>query len=132
MREGEAEHEGAGWTAEQLCRLTTIGRRSGRSHTIEIWFAEHGGRLYLLSGGQLRSDWIKNLVANPAVQLRVGDHALAGHARLVTDPAEDALARRLLDAKYHGWHEGQSLTDWAQTATPVRIDEVGRAGGPGN
>jgi len=125
MSEGEAGSEGAGWAAEQLCQLTTIGRRSGRPHTIENWFAEHGGRLYLLSGGQLRSDWVKNLIANPAVQLRAGDRTLSGHAQLVTDPAEDALARRLLDAKYHGWHEGQPLTDWALTATPVRIDPAG-------
>lgn len=125
MTQGDTERVDGGWAAEPLCELTTTGRRSGRPHTIEIWFAAHDGRLYLLSGGQLRSDWIKNLVANPAVELRARDRVIHGEARLVDDPAEDALARRLLDAKYHGWHEGQPLTDWAQTATPVRVDPVG-------
>ena len=33
------------------CYVTTTGRRSGNPHTIEIWFALHEGRVYLLSGG---------------------------------------------------------------------------------
>lgn len=122
MREDEGGNDGAVWANERLCDLTTIGRRSGRRHTIEIWFAEHDGRLYLLSGGQLRADWIKNIVANSAVQVRAGDRTLSGQARLVTDAAEDALARRLLAAKYQGWSDGQPLSEWATTATPVRID----------
>ncbi|HET7036025.1 MAG TPA: nitroreductase family deazaflavin-dependent oxidoreductase [Thermomicrobiaceae bacterium] len=113
------------WTGERLGYLTTTGRRSGRPHTIEIWFAEHDGRLYILSGNQRRSDWIKNVVANPAVQLRAGQTTLSGSARLVSDPAEDALARRLLAAKYQGWSEGQPLSTWARTATPMRIDVAG-------
>ena len=36
--------------------------------------------------------------------------------------SDDLLARRLLDAKYHGWSEGRALTGWAQTALPVAID----------
>lgn len=41
---------------DDFCYLTTTGRRSGRSHTIEIWFALSGHTLYLLSGGRDRSD----------------------------------------------------------------------------
>src|ERR1051325_2737939 len=33
------------------CYLTTTGRTSGNPHTIEIWFALHGDRVYLLAGG---------------------------------------------------------------------------------
>lgn len=113
------------WIDERLCYLTTTGRRSGRPHTIEIWFAEHEGRLYILSGNQHRSDWVQNVVASPAVQLRAGRTTLAGNARLIDDAAEDALARRLLAAKYQGWSEGQPLSEWARTATPVRIDLAG-------
>src|SRR5438128_3103033 len=46
---------------EPFCYLTTIGRGSGRPHTIEIWFALHGATVYLLSGGGEGSDWVKNL-----------------------------------------------------------------------
>ncbi len=36
--------------------------------------------------------------------------------------AEDALARRLLAAKYQGWSEGRSLSAWARESLPVAID----------
>ncbi len=118
--------------------LTTVGRRSGRPHTIEIWAAAYAGRLYLLSGRGARADWVRNLVTNPAVQVRIGDQTHAGVARVVRDPDEDALARRLLAAKYQGWREVQPLSSWARTALPVAIEfppgaargaEGGSAGG---
>jgi len=37
--------------SEDFCYLTTVGRRTGTRHTIEIWFARENGTLYLLSGG---------------------------------------------------------------------------------
>ncbi len=51
---------------EPFCYLTTTGRGSGRPHTIELWFALHDARVYLLSGGGERSDWVKNLQREPA------------------------------------------------------------------
>jgi hypothetical protein len=42
----------ARWTSELYVHLTTVGRRTGRPHRIEIWFAEHDERLYMLSGGR--------------------------------------------------------------------------------
>jgi len=102
--------------------LTTTGRRTGRPHTIEIWAAAHAGRLYLLAGRGERADWVRNLVENPTVRVRVGAETRAGVARVVRDPEEDALARRLLAAKYQGWREGQPLSTWARTALPVAIE----------
>ena len=32
------------------CYLTTIGRRTGKAHEIEIWFGVLDGTLYLISG----------------------------------------------------------------------------------
>ncbi len=53
---------------EPFCYLTTTGRGSGRPHTIELWFALHDARVYLLSGGGERSDWVKNLQREPAAR----------------------------------------------------------------
>ena len=36
---------------EDVCYLTTIGRKSGRQHEIQIWFGLRDGTLYFLSGG---------------------------------------------------------------------------------
>jgi len=85
---------------EDFCYLTTTGRVSGRSHTIEIWFALNGQTLYMLSGGRDKSDWVKNALHTPVVQLKISNTMLSGHARLVNDNEEDALARKLVFEKY--------------------------------
>jgi deazaflavin-dependent oxidoreductase (nitroreductase family) len=105
-----------------FCYVTTTGRRSGRPHTIEIWFEERDRTLYLLSGGGDRSDWVRNIRAEPKVSVRVGDQVRPGMARLVDDLDEDAAARRLLASKYQGWREGRPLSQWASTALVAAID----------
>jgi deazaflavin-dependent oxidoreductase (nitroreductase family) len=102
--------------------LTTSGRRSGRPHTVEIWFALADGAIYLLSGGGERSDWVRNLRADPRVSIRVGDEDRTASARLVEASDEDQRVRRMLASKYQGWRDGQSLSGWARTALPVALD----------
>lgn len=97
-------------------------RRSGKPHTIEIWFARENGTLYLLSGGGESPDWVRNLRKAPAVRVRVGSRTAAAQAREVIAPEEDALARRLLDEKYMGWKAGKRLSSWAWNALPVAIE----------
>jgi deazaflavin-dependent oxidoreductase (nitroreductase family) len=73
---------------EAFCYLTTTGRVSGRPHRIEIWFFEHAGALYLLSGGGDSSDWVANLRRHAVATLRVGDREGPVAARVVDDPEE--------------------------------------------
>lgn len=106
---------------EDYCYLTTTGRVSGRPHEIEIWFGLQNSTLYLLSGGG-KSDWVKNLLKNPSVTVRIGKRTFAGTARLVQEKEEDAAARYLLAEKYQEWEDGKTLSEWARTALPVAID----------
>jgi len=107
---------------EDFCYLTTIGRVSGRPHTIEIWFALDGYVLYMLSGSH-SSDWVKNLLRSPEVTVRLGDTTFATRARVVEHAGEDALARRLVLAKYQP-RDSDDLADWGRTALPVAVDLV--------
>ncbi|HEV3464037.1 MAG TPA: nitroreductase family deazaflavin-dependent oxidoreductase [Actinomycetota bacterium] len=114
-----------------FCYLTTVGRVSGRPHTIEIWYALQGRTLYLLSGGGDRSDWVRNLSRRPAVTVRIGrrDAAeLAGRARIVqAGSEEDELARRLVAGKYQASYGGD-LSGWRRSALPVAVDLEDPAG----
>ena len=103
------------------CYVTTTGRISGRPHTIEIWFAAHEGRVYLLSGGGDASDWVRNIRANPTVGLRIGDHDYIARAYVVQEPDEDELARALLVGKY-GPRTSDDLEEWRRTALPIAIE----------
>jgi deazaflavin-dependent oxidoreductase (nitroreductase family) len=110
---------------QPFCYLTTTGRVSGRPHTIEIWFARRGRTLYLLSGGGERSDWVRNLVSDPAVTVRLGRRdaaGLPGHARVVEPGSdEDELARRLVTGKYQPTYGGD-LSGWRRSSLPVAVD----------
>ena len=110
-----------GLGAEQYCYLTTTGRRSGEPREIEIWFGLEGSILYMLSGGRDRSNWVRNLLADPAVSVRIGDRRFEGSARVVEDPGEDALARRLVLDKYSQGYSGD-LGDYGRNALPVAVD----------
>ena len=105
--------------------LTTTGRRTGTEHKVEIWFAVQDGRVYMLSGGGDRADWVRNLKKAPRVRLRIGTQTANATARVLrAGTKEDELARQLLDGKYQGWREGKRLSGWARNALPVAI-EVG-------
>jgi len=110
-----------------FCYVRTRGRRTGRPHEIEIWFAADGDTLYLLSGGGARSDWVRNLRTEPAVAVRLGDTTRTGRARVVeAGTEEDARARRLVFDKYQPRYGGD-LGDWRGRALPVAIDLEGQS-----
>ena len=109
--------------SEQYCYLTTTGRKSGRAHTIEVWFAHSPATstLYLLSGSGNRADWVKNISANHDVQVKIGGRVYSGIGRTVTDPQEEALARRLVVKKYYK-RDTVETTGWEAESLPMAID----------
>jgi deazaflavin-dependent oxidoreductase (nitroreductase family) len=109
------------WAGKPFAYLTTIGRRTGRPHRIEIWFAVENGRVYLLSGGRERADWVRNLQANPRVTVELGGETRGGTARvLAVSTPEDQRARELLVGKYRSG--SGNLDDWGRTSLPVVIE----------
>jgi len=111
-------------TADDFCYLTTTGRVTGRPHTIEIWFAVDGNTLFMLAGGGERPDWVKNATQTPEVDVRIRDIHFSGQARRVTEPDEDALARRIVVAKYQP-RSGDELNSWGRTSLPIAVDISG-------
>lgn len=107
---------------EEYCYLTTVGRKSGKPHEIEIWFGVYDSLIYLLSGGGDDSDWVKNLLVNPTVTVRVAKQTFTGVAVVVSDEKEAMMARHMLARKYQGWREGQVLSDWGKTALVIGIE----------
>ena len=108
----------------EYCYLTTTGRRSGRPHRIEIWFAAAaGGRdaIYLLAGGRERTDWVGNLRVHPAVRVEILDRSFAGTARVIEGMPDESAARRLVYEKYR---TRDQLEEWRDAALPVAIDLV--------
>jgi deazaflavin-dependent oxidoreductase (nitroreductase family) len=88
--------------------LTTTGRLSGRPRRIEIWFTRREGRYYLVAEHGRRAQWVQNLLADPAVRVRVGARSFRARARVVDRRTERDLVgavRRRSEAKY-SWGDG--------------------------
>ena len=108
---------------DEYCYLTTTGRRTGRPHRIEIWYAAHGSTLYLLSGGGMSSDWVRNLCAEPDVVVELNGDARRGRGRVLEPGHEADTARALVFAKYAPRYDGD-LTAWRESALPIAVDLV--------
>jgi deazaflavin-dependent oxidoreductase (nitroreductase family) len=94
--------------APQYLYLTTTGRVTGQPREIEIWFVEAEGRFYILAEHFHEAQWVKNIVRNPRVRVRLGDRNFEATARPLdkkTDAKLWRLAQRLEREKY-GWGDG--------------------------
>lgn len=111
--------------ARDFCYLTTTGRVTGSPHRIEIWFVLVDEIVFLMAGDRDRSDWVRNLMITPDVELELGGRKRVTRARVVEDgSSEDALARRTMLEKY-GDRDGGDLSTWGRTALVVAVDWPG-------
>lgn len=110
------------YARENFCYLTTKGRRTGREHTIEIWFVLVGSTLYMLSGGRDKADWVRNIQRDAAVAVRIKETRLRGIGRVVSEGSEeDAQARQLVFSKYTV-RSNEDLRDWSRRSLAVAVD----------
>lgn len=106
---------------EPYAYLTTTGRRTGRPHEIEIWFAVDATTVYLLAERRDDADWVRNLQRHPEVSVRIARRTVTGVGRVVaTSSAEDARARTLVWTKYAT--SDDDLTHWRDHALTVAVD----------
>ena len=110
--------------SRSLCDLETIGRVTGRPHVVEMWFApdQVRDRVYMMAGGRDGTDWVRNVRHDGRVRIRLGRTWLSGNATVIEGTTDEPVARRLLAAKYQGWTEGRTLSEWARRALPVAVD----------
>lgn len=80
--------------------LVTIGRKSGQPRTVTIWFLVEGGRAFVQAGRDGKTDWFRNLKANPEVRLEFDDARFTGRAEVVADPAISARVIEGFRQKY--------------------------------
>lgn len=77
--------------------LTTTGRKSGLPRVTPLQYEEVDEAVYVASALGTRADWVRNIMANPCVKVRIGTRRFQGMAETVTDPGRiaDFLELRL-------------------------------------
>jgi len=65
--------------------LTTRGRKTGSLHTVAVQYEKMDGKYYIGAAGGLKSDWLRNLQADPIVELEVGSKKFSARAETLLD-----------------------------------------------
>lgn len=68
--------------------LTTTGRLSGKKRITPLQYEEINGRVYLGSALGKKSDWVKNILRNPSVDVQVKSKNYSGKAIVIDDPEQ--------------------------------------------
>jgi deazaflavin-dependent oxidoreductase (nitroreductase family) len=77
--------------------LTTTGRKSGQPRVTPLQYEEANGVIMVGSARGAKSDWFRNIVAEPHVVVQVKSRRFSGLAEPITDPKRiaDFLELRL-------------------------------------
>ena len=107
---------------EKYIHLTTNGRKSGKSHTVELWFAVDSHKVYLSHEGE-ETDWMKNIEKNKDVRFQIAGREFIGKAHLLKDQTEEAWkAKVALYEKYYGKADREVIEDWFSLSKLVAVE----------
>lgn len=107
-------------TDDKYIYLTTIGRKSGNLHTVELWFAIAGKEVYLSHEGTY-TDWMKNILEDNRVEFKIGKIQFKGNARITESEEALELGKRALYLKYYGKADKETINDWFSESTIIEI-----------
>jgi deazaflavin-dependent oxidoreductase (nitroreductase family) len=101
--------------------LTTTGRKSGKPRVVPLQYEELDGRYYLGSSRGTAADWIRNIQADPKVEVRVKALRFTGTAEVITDSLRiaDFLELRL---RRHPQMVGAMIKGEGMSGQPSRKD----------
>lgn len=70
--------------------LTTTGRKSGRKRVTPLQYERIGNDYYVGAARGMKADWVRNIRANPIVEVHVGARRFSANAEIVNDPCRFA------------------------------------------
>jgi len=76
-----------------VAEITTIGRRTGLPRTVELRLVYLDGKFYASSARVQNKHWCRNMLKNPAVEVKAAGETFSCQAQQVTD---EKLRRRVL------------------------------------
>src|SRR5258708_16782082 len=80
--------------------ITVSGRKCGRTISIPVWFVLDGDKLYLLPVSGSDTQWYKNVLKNPSIQIEAGGAKAELKVAPVKDPKQVSSIVEKFRAKY--------------------------------
>jgi len=68
--------------------ITVTGRKSGRAISIPVWFVSEDNKLYLLPVSGSDTQWYKNVLKKPSIQIEAGGAKAERKVAPITDPKQ--------------------------------------------
>jgi deazaflavin-dependent oxidoreductase (nitroreductase family) len=115
----------SGVADEKYIHLTTMGRKTGNPHTVELWFAVAGEKIYLSHEGAY-TDWMKNILEDDRVEFKIGKTQFEGTARIAEGGEVFELGKHALYLKYYGKADEDTINDWFSESTIIEISMISR------
>ena len=80
--------------------LSVVGRKSGKTISIPVWFVLEGDKLYLLPVQGSDTQWFKNVLKNPRMRIAARDEQAEFRAKPLTHPKAVAAVVEKFREKY--------------------------------
>ena len=103
-----------------LVDITTIGKKSGTPHRIEIAFHNFDDVLYI-TGLPGKRDWYANLLAHPQFTFHLKQSAQADMPATATPITDEATRRRILSQVVAKWNRRDELDAFVQSSPLVQV-----------
>jgi deazaflavin-dependent oxidoreductase (nitroreductase family) len=100
--------------------ITTVGRKTGKPHTVEIAFHNFDGVLYI-SGMPGRRDWYANLMATPQFTFHLKQSTQADIPAKAIPITDEAARRRVLSKVAAKWGKQDQLEAFMQSSPLVEV-----------
>ena len=108
---------------EKFAYLTTVGRKTGNPHTVELWFAFADGKIFLSHEGSY-TDWMKNIKKTRRVRARIGRLNLEADASILVGSKLEELGKTSLYEKYYGPAPKSTIDDWFELSTVIELTPI--------
>jgi deazaflavin-dependent oxidoreductase (nitroreductase family) len=103
-----------------LIDMTTIGKKTGKPHKIEIVFHNFDGVLYI-TGSPGRRDWYANLLEHPQFTFHLKQSTQADIPATATPITDEAERRQVLSKVVAKWNRQNELEAFVQSSPLVKV-----------
>jgi hypothetical protein len=89
------------WSFTQTRKTIQVETRPGSPYSVNTWCLTYDGRLYLVSKEPQEKQWVRNVLEDPLVRVRIGDRIYERRVVRVKASEEVEALQEVLFRKYH-------------------------------